>query len=289
MRLTATRTLELPGGAVRVYEAGAGSGAPSVLISGGMGSAPADWDPVLARLGVPAHVVWLEGVRPAYRGEGADAPVRWTAERTHLAAEALSLPVPRVLVGHSIGGVYAQGAARLFADTTGGVLLVDSTLASDRSRVPAAARALAYAVLRALLVETGLAAVLARPVRRLAVWAGTVRGEHAPPDADVRAWYADRRVILAILDDWAVSDAALDDLDRIATEHPFPVVPATFVVGGCKGRPRPGPDPRWVEGQRRLAASIPQASVVVLEDAAHLVMLDRPDAVAAALAGLLAA
>jgi pimeloyl-ACP methyl ester carboxylesterase len=56
-------------------------------------------------------------------------------------------------------------------------------------------------------------------------------------------------------------------------------VPTTVLTAASTGRPWPRRDRSWVREQQELARSL-VAEFVVVDDAAHLVPLDRPDAVA---------
>lgn len=64
-------------------------------------------------------------------------------------------------------------------------------------------------------------------------------------------------------------------------KQPLPALPPTVLLVATGGSSRFTAN-RWLSGQRALAARL-NATVEVLPDSAHLVHLDRPDAIAAAL------
>jgi pimeloyl-ACP methyl ester carboxylesterase len=70
--------------------------------------------------------------------------------------------------------------------------------------------------------------------------------------------------------------------------HGAPEVPVRVVAGTARVGRR-GTDRRWSTVQRDLAARLGDPAPVLLADAAHLVPLDRPDAVVHAIGRLLRA
>lgn len=290
---TSERVVTVGGERLRLLGAGPSHGHPVVLVWGGLGSVAADWEAVLERVGPGLQLVWIEAVDGD--ADATDGPVRRRVEAIRVAARALDLEPPYLLAGHSLGGLYVHGFACLHPDLTAGVLLVDPTLPepppappSERSGTPAGrpptwALAAAVAVASLCLRHRIPAAIVTAAARRLFVWGNTVHGCDSLPLARSRQVYGDPAFTRTIVRDWARSWDAAEELHRIAADHPLPDVPLTVLTGARYGRPFPRRDVRWVAAQRALARQAPGGRFVPVDDAAHLVMIDRPDAVAAAL------
>ncbi|MDQ1295339.1 MAG: hypothetical protein QG608_3224 [Actinomycetota bacterium] len=278
-------SVALHGRTVRVLTAGSATDRCPVILLGGLASPAADWEAVLDHLAPRTQVIWCEGIRPTGRPREQGTPVRTTAALVHDTARALGLPEPWLLVGHSLGGLYAQGFARLYPEVTAGLVLVDSTLSARPARRPwprarRAAREFGWGIVRWLLVETGGAVVFGRLVRRAGVWGQTLHGRDRLPADDADRLYRDRRSVASLLGEGTASARAATELHDLATTHPFPDRPVTVLVAARHGRPWTRRDTTWVRAQRRLAALTSTTRFVVLDEAAHLVMLDQPQAVA---------
>ena len=121
---------------------GAGSGPVVVLIAGGNFSTDV-WHSVQQTLSASARVCSLDraGVGrsdPAPRQQTADEIV----EDVYAALRRTEENPPYVLVGHSVGGIYARRFATRHAGTVGGVILVDSAHEEQIWRLAAIAPAL---------------------------------------------------------------------------------------------------------------------------------------------------
>jgi len=282
---------------LRLLRTGPPRGRPVVLLWGGLGSVASDWDAVLTRLDPALQMVWIEVI--ASGSDWVRTPVRRRAQAILIAAETLRLQPPYLLAGHSLGGLYVQGFARLHPALTAGLLLVDSTLteAQEAHRTepsgmstdgrPGRLLAATLAAASLGLRHPGPIPLFASAVRRLVVWGNTVRGSDPLPLARSRDSYGDPALLLTILRDWAQSSNAANDLRQIAADHPLPDVPLTVLAGSRRGRPISRPDRRWLAAQRHLSQQVPGGRFVAVPDAAHLVMLDRPDTVTTALHQLL--
>ncbi|WP_053647615.1 MULTISPECIES: alpha/beta fold hydrolase [unclassified Streptomyces] len=250
-----------------------GSG-PVCVLGAGLGMSWFDWDPVVPHLAPYRTVVRFD--RPGH-GLSAPAAVPPTAagEADRIAAvlDALGHRGPAVVVGHSIAGFHAEAFARLHPDRTAGLVLVDSSVEEDPrpSRTTAPAR-----LLGAALCAAGLPAALGPAVRDLAVRAGTVRA--GAPRADpalVRRVYRTSRVLRGTLLENAHYGAVAAGLLALREDHPLPPgLPVTVLAA-------PDGSARWERRQRALARRL-GARYEAAEPSGHLVMRDRPDAVARA-------
>ncbi|MGV9315961.1 alpha/beta fold hydrolase [Streptomyces sp. NPDC003691] len=254
-----------------------GSG-PVCVLSAGLGLAWFDWDPVVPLLAPHRTVVRFD--RPGH-GLSAPAPTAPTAAgEAHRIAGVLDAAGlrdrPATVVGHSIAGFHAEAFARLHPGRTTGVVLVDSSV-EERAAVPAAP-ALRTAAARAAgsaLGAVGVPAALGPPVRGLAVRLARSGGGDPAPAALVRAVYGTTRVLRGALLENAHYRAVAAELLALRERRPLPPgAPVTVLAATSGGR-------RWTARQRALALLL-GARFRETGAAGHLLMLDRPDAVAEA-------
>ncbi|WP_244315488.1 alpha/beta fold hydrolase [Streptomyces albidochromogenes] len=280
------RFLRIGGAAHHVVVEGAG---PVCVLSAGLGMSWFDWDPVVPLLAPFRTVVRFD--RP---GHGLSAPAPAAAPPTaegeaHRVAALLdALPpsaAPVTVVGHSLAGFHAEAFARLYPARTASLVLVDSSV-EEHARVPAAPglRTAATRVLGTALRAAGLPAALGPLARRAGVRAGRAdaaggRGDPAPAPL-VRRCYRTSRVLRGALRENTHYRAVAAGLLALREHHPLPDDLPVTVLAAYDGRGSRG-GLRWLERQRGLASTL-GARFDIAEPSGHLVMLDRPDAVARA-------
>ncbi|MDF2977041.1 MAG: alpha/beta hydrolase [Actinomycetospora sp.] len=256
--------------------------ARTVVVVPGLGSTPGEWDAVVDALRTDVAVVVVDP---------ADAPrLRsrddWTAEAVaaRLAARVAAAARPLLLVGHSSGGLHVQ--ALLYADDPrdcAGAVLVDASHEESVRLSPALLSDVGRAVAE-LVVATGIATLAGPWLRALGVWATSVRRRDRMAPAAVRAVYASRAWAASTLDAWFGHGPLQAGVLAWQRERGVPGVPVRLLVGAAgTGRGRAG----WVALQRDLARRLGAPEPRLLDDAGHLVTLDRPDAIADAVRGLL--
>lgn len=239
----------------------AGELAPLLLVHGH----PFDrtmWRPQLARFGADRRVI-----APDLRGYGGStgAVADWAAFADDLAGLLDVLRVPRaVVVGLSMGGQIALELHRRHPDRVAGLLLADTTAAGEPDpavRLAAAAR----------LLREGM------DPYAVEVLYGMVSPSSPPAVAEH---------VLAMMRDTDPAGAAA--AQRARAHRPdyrgslaTITVPATVVVG-TEDAFTP------VSDARVIADGIPGAELVVVERAAHMPNLERPEVFNAALSRLLA-
>jgi len=245
---------DLPGRILFYAPAGDGPGAPAVLIHGAGGS-HLDWPPALRRL--PGRAVYALDL-PGHGRSPGPAHVAISSSRDDLLAflAALKLP-PAVLIGHSLGAAVALEAALAAPAAVAGLVLIG---AGPRLPVPPALLAsVASAPERAidLFVELAYGPGLPQPMREI----GRARlGQVAP---------ADLQADLVACSNFDVSQR----LGEISA-------PA-FIIAGGADRLAPA------EGARRLLAELPDAEMLLLEGAGHLMTFERTAEVMAGVNGFL--
>lgn len=254
-----------------------GSG-PVCVLSAGLAMSWFDWDPVVPLLTPHRTVVRFD--RP---GHGLSAPAAVppsaTGEAHRIAGllDALGLPGPATVVGHSIAGFHAEAFARLHPDRTAGIVLVDSSV-EEHARTPAAPalRTAAAHGLGALLGALGAPAAAGPAVRRATVRLSRARyGADPAPAPLVRSVYATSRALRGALLENTHYRAVAAELLVLRGRFPLPPGRPVTVLAAPDG------SARWAGRQRALARAL-GARYEAVEPSGHLVMLDRPEAVARA-------
>ncbi|MFD3530817.1 alpha/beta hydrolase [Streptomyces sp. NPDC058664] len=266
-------TLFVRAGGVAHHVAVDGSG-PVCVLSAGLGLSWFDWDPVVPLLAPHRTVVRFD--RPGHGLSGpATVPSTAAGEAHRIAGllDALGLPGPVTVVGHSIAGFHAEAFARLHPARAAALVLVDSSV-EERPR-PGRTTAVAR-LLGTVLGAAGVPAALGPAARRAAVRHSSVRRDPDPAPADlVRRVYRTSRVLRGTLLENARYGAVAAELLDLRDHHPLPPgLPVTVLAA-------PDGSARWERRQRALARRL-GARYEAAEPSGHLVMLDRPDAVARA-------
>ncbi|TDD95438.1 alpha/beta hydrolase [Actinomadura rubrisoli] len=270
---------------VHVVEEGPADG-PPLLLSSGLGGAWFDWRPTVDLLRDRNRVIVFDrpglGLSPAAPG-----PPTLRGETGVLAALAERAGRPVTVLAHSMAAFHAEALARLRPELVRGLVLVDPSYERDPHaavRLAAVATPAATAV-GAFLGATRLARVVG-PFGRRMILKQTSRRDEPVPDDVVRSVYGRGTVLGTVMaEELAYREMAVD-LARLRERSPFPPVPMVVLtaLGDVKD---PGKAREWAQAHARLAAMTPHGSQVELPEALHMVQLDRPDAVADAVAVVL--
>ncbi|MCX5390320.1 alpha/beta fold hydrolase [Streptomyces sp. NBC_00094] len=245
-----------------------GSG-PVCVLSAGLGLSWFDWDPVVPLLAPYRTVVRFD--RP---GHGLSAPATAPPTAAGEADRIASLldavgghRAPVTVVGHSIAGFHAEAFARLHPARTAALVLVDSSV--EEHPRPSRTAVAASRFLGGTLAAAGVPAALGPTLRRAAV-----RSDPAP-SALIRRVYRTSRVLRGTLLENARYGAVAAELLALRDRYPLPPgLPVTVLAA-------PDGSARWERRQRALARRL-GAHYEAAVPSGHLVMLDRPDAVARA-------
>ncbi|MER7833104.1 alpha/beta hydrolase [Streptomyces sp. NPDC095602] len=260
-----------------------GSG-PVCVLSAGLALCWFDWDPVVPLLAPHRTVVRFDRPGHGLSGPARTAPTaRGEAHRIAALLDALGMGGERVtVVGHSLAGFHAEAFARLYPARAAGLVLADASV-EEAARMPgprgAALRTAAARAGGAVLTAAGVPAALGPYARRALVRLS--RAGYAPDPArpeSVRRCYRGRRVLEGALLENAHYRAVAAGLLALRARHPLPgALPVTVLAAPDSSD---GTD-RWTARQRALAAAL-DARFTLVPDAGHLIMLDRPGAVAGA-------
>jgi pimeloyl-ACP methyl ester carboxylesterase len=225
------------------------------------------------------------------RGASQNATIEQLAEDLRAVLERLVPEGPIVLVGHSLGGMvvmaFADEHAKLFGDRIVGVALLTTSpgrLAEMTLGLPAALMQRLWpvapvvvdrvatnplAVRRGMKADRGIGLMI---TRRLSF------GRADVPTSLVK--FAGRLLSSTPLDVFAEFFAEFDRHDK---EHALPVLQSvpTLIIAAERDMLTPA------EHSRAMAAVLPEAELLVIPECGHLVQLEDPDAVNAALRRLL--
>lgn len=267
-------TVERLGGRLvhRLVEAGT---QPPVVLLGGCGVPYYMWNLVargldgreLVRMDRPGLVgtPW-PGVLP-----------RLAAEVDTLAELLQSLSAPALLVAHSMAGFHAEAVARLHPELVQGLVLADGSV-EWKPRPPRWERfwLLAARFLRGASPFPALRFVGSLTDRAMTTaQSRRLRWHRRRPPMAVATYRAPDAVASVIAESAAYESQVLD-LAAVRSAHPFPAIPVrVLTAAGAGGR-------RWVRAQAKLAEAL-GGSQVIAEDSRHLIMVDRPDLVIAAI------
>ncbi|MBE1531426.1 alpha/beta fold hydrolase [Actinomadura algeriensis] len=261
---------------------------PPLLLDSGLGGAWFDWEPVTALLRDAYRVTVFDrpglGTSPA--GAAPPSLRRDVALAAALAGRASGGAPgrPVTIVAHSMAAFCAEALARLRPELVRGLVLVDPSHEHEaRARVRLSpVLSPAFMAAGALLDATGAADAVG-PWGRRAVLRHTSRAGDPAADEDVREVYGRGTVIgTALAENFAYREMAAD-LAALRARRPFPPVPLVVLTALDDVR-RDACRRAWADGHARLAAMSPHGRQVRLPEARHMIHLDRPDAVADAVA-----
>jgi lipase len=186
------------------------------------------------------------------------------------------------LVGHSIGGLAVLRWALTRPDEVARLVLVDTSLTSEtgwRAFYPGTRGDRAVRAAARLLGRAGVPRLLGPAVRRLIVRLGSTSNDDLLSKATAKARYGGDASWLLFWDELAGSWELAAEVAKLVA-GPITAIPPTTLLVATGGTSR-FTAKSWLAGQQRLAERL-TGTVEVLPDSAHLVHLDRPDAIAAA-------
>ncbi|WP_283139043.1 alpha/beta fold hydrolase [Rhizohabitans arisaemae] len=240
-----------------------GAGTPPVILTSGVAGVCADWRGVADLLTAEHKVIMFD--RPGIGGSDLPAePPSLRSETERLAALARTAGAPVIVVAHSMGAFPAEAFTRIFPDLVRGLVLVDPSCESTPPPVHPLVAGFTRALTGALAV-TGLPQLLAPPVRRLIT---------TTPIAEVERAYGSRAAVNSIGREFAAYAQMAQDLHELRKNHEMPSVELTVITAGSKIS--------WRRCHAELAKLVPAGRQRIVAEAGHMVHVERPDLVAAA-------
>jgi pimeloyl-ACP methyl ester carboxylesterase len=275
------RLVSLPDGR-RINLRCSGQGSPLVLLESGFGVGSAAWPKAQPMIAARTRVCSYDRAGYGFSDPG-PMPRHGAAIARDLdyALRAAGLPGPYVVVGHSAGALYAQLFAGRRRREVVGLVLVDPSVAYQERRM-------------AEIFGAGAGSLdsIRRRVQRCltATSAGgeatkdPAFAECAPPNASAEVRAQDLRPSL-----WRTQLSELDTLfnetsdQRARLGNLIAETPAIVLTASRTGEPAPAdaPDRVWEGFHKDLASQFTHGSQRLVKSG-HLIMIERPDVVAAA-------
>lgn len=248
-----------------------GDTGPVVVLCSGLGGRALHWRDTVADLADDHTVVRFDrpgtpvGRRPGRR------TVTGEAARIAAVLDAVHSSEKAVVVGHSVGGFYAEAFARLYPHRTRALLLLDSSIAAERRRpaLPLRVKLTAADAGAALLHRLHLQAPLARAGLALAQ-RRRPGGLDAQMRAEIRSAADDPEFLDALFTEYVEYHDLAAELYTLRSGHPLPPIRRTVATAHTGWRTR-----RWRAEQIQLAETL-GAEHTTIAPAGHLVMIEQP-------------
>ncbi len=248
-----------------------GDTGPVVVLCSGLGGRALHWRDTAADLADDHMVVRFDRPGTPVTGTASRRTVKGEAERIAAVLDALGSPDKAVLVGHSVGGFYAEAFARLHPQRTGALLLLDSSIASDHRRLalPLRAKLTAADAATGLLQKLHLHATLGRAGLSLAQ-RRRPGGLDAQMRTEIRSAATEPDFLPALFAEYLGYHELAAELYTLRPSHPLPPVRRMVATAHTGWRTR-----RWRAQQKRLAEAL-GAEHITIAPAGHLVMIEQP-------------
>ena len=252
-----------------------GKTGPVVVLCSGLGGRALHWSDTVAKLAEDHTVVRFDRPGtpvtrpPALVGR---RTVRGEAARIDAVLDAVRRPNQAVVVGHSVGGFYAEAFTRLYPQRTRALLLLDSSIAPDHPRrlaLPLRAKLAAADAAATLLNTLHLQTPLGRAGLALLQWRRP-GGLDAQMRSEIRSAAAEPAFTAALLTEYVSYHELAAELCTLRATYPLPPVRRMVVTAHTGLRTR-----RWRTHQIRLAAAL-GAEHITIAPAGHLVMIEQP-------------
>ncbi|OBK12579.1 alpha/beta hydrolase [Mycobacterium asiaticum] len=270
-----TDRLEVEVGGYRVQIRVDGHTGPVVVLCSGLGGRALHWSDTVAHLSDDHTVVRFDrpgtptGAQPPLGGR---LSVRAEADRISAVLDAVRGPRDAVVVGHSVGGFYAEAFARLYPRRTRAMLLLDSSIAPDRRWLPTLPLPIKLAAANAavaLLSRWHLQTALSRAGLELAQ-RRRPGGLDSRVRAEIHAAATEPGFPLALCAEYLGYHELAAELCTLRAVYPLPPVPRTVATAHTGWRTR-----WWRTQQIRLAETL-GAEHLTISPSGHLVMIERP-------------
>jgi pimeloyl-ACP methyl ester carboxylesterase len=238
-----------------------GRGGPTVVLITGFGEISSVWSWVAADVGRDTRVCAYD---PAGRGwsESSDAPQDGIAraDDLHDLLKNAGETGPYVLVGHSLGGLYARSFAAEYPDQVAGMVLLDATH-PDMFSLPS--YPMVYEVYRRV---SALFPSLARlGVGRFA-YASSRAGLPTRAREEALAFLSTARLARSQRDEWAQAPVAMEQARALETLGDRPLSVVTAARGAQEG---------WLPLQHQLTELSSNAVQRILPDVDHMGLLEN--------------
>lgn len=259
-----------------------GAGDPPVILVAGSGLAYNNWPAVQKGLSEVTRVCSYDRAGLGWSDPGPHQPsADGAVSDLYGLLTAAGIKGPWILVGHSLGGLYAQQFMNLHPEEVAALVLLDSTHEEQFERVP---------LLSSVTTEPPLSRL-----RTLLTVIGVHRLVYPPPEDDAhRAAYelhmTSKHMRTAAVEWWSMEKSAAQVR---AARIPWRDVPLVVFSAGKQSLPSGWTEAEAAEAERifhelnqELAARSSRGRHVVVEGSGHGIPWERPDVVIAAVHSL---
>jgi pimeloyl-ACP methyl ester carboxylesterase len=271
-----------------------GTGEPTVVLEAGAANGSLSWYKVVPEIAKLTRVCAYDRAGHGWSDSGPRPRLpSVVAGELHALLSGGGLPPPYVMVGHSLGGLYARTFATRYPAEVAAVVLVDSSHTDQNGRIPAALQGTQG---QRKLQHRMMGASVGVP--RLFGWEFCGGGPAAIRD-ELYATECGGRFYRTLKDEMG-GDVGTPEWNEVVREvaglGSLGAMPLT-VVTADPDRPIPGvaaevePELRKalrVDMQQELARLSSNSRLVIAKDSGHMVPFDRPDVIADAVRALVA-
>lgn len=271
-----------------------GEGQPSVVLESSLAADCLDWHLVQPQIAPFTRVYAYDR---AGLGWSDPSPYPRTSEvivsELHKLLVNAVVPMPYILVGFSIGGVYVRRYASQYPNEVAGIVLVDSSHEHQLHRLPTARQA----ILGTIIAENmSTFQRHAKMTYEEIVQEIQINGQPDIPrlTAPIEALKLDRmrpEIAKAKLEEYTAAETTLN-----GTSQELPSlgdIPLIVLTAGAR-KQYPGVSDElhedgekiWLELQREIAATSTQSIHQIVEDSSHQMVIDRPDVIVEAIRNL---
>jgi pimeloyl-ACP methyl ester carboxylesterase len=268
-------------GGRRLHQICSGWGSPAVVVENGAGAFAVDWTRVQADVAKFTTICTYDRAGYAWSDPGpAFDLIEATIDDLHLLLHASEQKAPYVMVGASLGAIYARAYQRRFPEAIGGLVFVDGThdeaitFMSEGTRTPisqlsAEQLRVAYGQYEKEAPKPSAGSPDQEPLDRL------------PPEIRTARYWAFEKLVrevgllpkgLTAAESWRQEFTALRR-QRLSSPHPLGGLPLIVLERGND------PNPAWHAQQVELAALSTAGKLLKVEASGHMIHLYQPDAV----------
>jgi pimeloyl-ACP methyl ester carboxylesterase len=267
-------------GGYRLHLNCTGEGAPTIILDAGLGGSSLDWSLVQPDLSRSTRTCSFDraGMGWSDQGQGERTPEH-IADELALLLDRGHINGPYVLVAHSLAGKNARVFAMRHHEAVAGMVLLDARHEYVDEQTNASEQETFLDALESQSFQYGAARRLGI-VRLFGGQLAGVPSMPAPMRAEI-ALMATRPEAIATTSEEARARSTSDDLLRSAPS--LGDLPLVAIAAGQNMA-----EPRWAEGQRRLAALSTSGRLVVAQGSSHAVEWDDPQLVIAAVREVIA-
>ncbi|MEK3792242.1 alpha/beta hydrolase [Paenibacillus sp. FSL R7-0204] len=268
-----------------------GAGAPTIILEAGSGETSLSWREIPELLAEHATVVTYDRAGYAW-SEQADTERSGAniVRELHTALKNAEIPGPYLMVGHSLGGMYARLFTQTYPDEVTGLVLIDARPENDdRETKPVqAAENIAgnpSASLLSLLKRSGVLRLFQDQLL-----AGLVASQDRGAFINVistPSYFAakEQEAALASSTEDAIRGQSFGSLPVKVIARGLPQDYASFGVSEDAGRRL---EAIWQEGQRNMLSLSSHSELIIAEKSGHMVIHDQPELVVQTILGMLA-